>query len=145
MGFRFNLQRVLDMRKDAADAAGRVFEEAGRACEKLRSLLREELDAYFAEREIFNEASRENAFAKLSSLDRALEARKRRLLEVMTALKEAESELRLAEQALLLARRDLKSVENLRERRLLEWNKAQEEKERKFLDEMTTLRHARKA
>ena len=63
----------------------------------------------------------------------------------MTALKEVESDLRLAEQALLLARRDLKAVENLRERRSVEWTRAQEEKERKFLDEMTTLRHARKA
>jgi flagellar export protein FliJ len=145
MGFRFNLQRVLDMRKESADQAGRRFEETQRACEHMRAVLRDELDAYFAEREIFNDASRVSAFAQLTSLDRALEARKRRLLEVMTALKEVESDLRLAEQALLLARRDLKAVENLRERRATEWTRAQEEKDRTFLDEMTTLRHARKA
>jgi len=145
MGFRFNLQRVLDIRGDAEKAAGRVFDDANAACNNLRALLQDELASYFAEREIFNDAARETRLCELPALERALEARKRRLLEVMTALKEAESDLRLAEQALILARRDLKAVENLRERREDDWRRKESVKERKQLDEMATMRHARKA
>ena len=145
MGFRFNLQRVLEMRGDAEKAAGRVFDEASAACTKLRALLQEELSSYFAEREIFNDAARETRLGELPSLERSLEARKRRLLEVMTALKEAESDMRIAEQALILARRDLKAVENLKERREDDWRRKEAVKERKQLDELATQRHARKA
>ena len=145
MGFRFNLQRVLEMRGDAEKAAGRIFDEASAACAKLRALLQDELSSYFEEREIFNDAARETRLCELPSLERSLEARKRRLLEVMTALKEAESDMRIAEQALILARRDLKAVENLKERREDDWRRKEALKERKQLDELATQRHARKA
>jgi flagellar export protein FliJ len=145
MAFKFNLQRVLEMRKESADEAGRRLEEANAALERGRLLLREELDAYFSEREVFNDASREGRFPVLPGIERALEARKRRLLEIMTTLKELESDARIAEQALVLARRDLKAVENLREKRHDEWVHKEETKERKLLDELAIMRHARKA
>jgi flagellar export protein FliJ len=145
MVFRFNLERVLQMRKDVVDEAASRQEEVLQAVERTKSLLQEELKTYFAERESFNDAARQARFHELSLLERALELRKKRLMEVVSSLRELEEEARLAERALILARKDHKAVDNLKEKRAQEYLRAQEEKERKFLDEMTVLQHARRA
>jgi len=143
--FVFPLQRLLEMRKEAVDEAGRALDELNDSCERLRALLQTELDAYFSEREMFNTRSREGSFSQLNSIERALDARKKRMMDVMTSLRELEDEARRAEQTLILAKRELKIIENLREKREKEWVVGEDRKEARFLDELSTLRYARRA
>lgn len=145
MPFVFPLQRLLEMRKEAVDEAGRALDELNDSCERLRALLQTELDAYFSEREMFNTRSREGSFSQLNSIERALDARKKRMMDVMTSLRELEDEARRAEQTLILAKRELKIIENLREKREKEWVVGEDRKEARFLDELSTLRYARRA
>ena len=67
------------------------------------------------------------------------------MLELLQAIRVAEQDVDIAEQHLIVCRRNLKVLENLRDKKALEHAQAQELKERKFLDEQATLRHQRSA
>jgi flagellar export protein FliJ len=65
------------------------------------------------------------------------------MMELLEAIRVAESDVDIAEQHLLACRRNLKVMENLRDKKQAEHFEQLERKERKFLDEQATLRHQR--
>jgi flagellar export protein FliJ len=143
--FVFKLQRVLEMRQQAADEAQTYLENCRKVLSELKRFLMEQRDAYLAERDMLNEAVRTGEYFKYGTFEVSLETRKGRMLELLQAIKVAEQDVDIAEQHLIVCRRNLKVMENLRERRAFEHAQALEMKERKFLDEQATLRHQRSA
>ncbi|NBO39427.1 flagellar export protein FliJ [bacterium] len=141
--FVFYLQRVMDMRQQAVDEAQMYLENCRKVVSELRRILIEQRDAYLEERDLLNEAIRTGEHFKYSTFEQCLEVRKARMLELLEAIRVAEQDVDIAEQHLLVCRRNLKVFENLRDRKQAEFFADQERKERKFMDEQATLRHHR--
>jgi flagellar export protein FliJ len=141
--FIFKLQRVLEMRQQAADEAQTYLENCRKVLSELRRLLLEQRDAYISERDMLNDAVRAGEYFKYGTFEASLETRKARMLELLQAIRVAEQDVDIAEQHAIVCRRNLKVMENLRDRKATEHAQAEEMKERKFLDEQATLRHQR--
>jgi flagellar export protein FliJ len=135
-GFRFRLERFLDIRRakeelaqrDFARAAGAVREETRR----LTALLAEEEESKRASRELrrgpLDLAALRLQEGYLSAVDRRVRESRERLLE----LGRAEAEKR---RALVEAMKAVKVLERFRERKLAEWTRSADREERKLLDE----------
>lgn len=143
MNFKFSLQRVLEMREEHMRECEIELERARNVVVKLRALLTSERDIYFDEREELNASLQNSDLSKVSMYDGSLESRKKRMIQILENLKVAQSEVELAEQTLIQARRNLKVLENLRDKKLAEFNLAQDKHERKLLDEHANRRFAR--
>ena len=65
------------------------------------------------------------------------------MMDLLIAIRNAEADVDIADQHLIVCRRNLKVMENLREKKFQEYTDNEERKERKFLDEQATLRHHR--
>lgn len=141
--FVFKLQRVLEMRQHAADEAKIYLENCKKVVSELRRLLIEERDIYLSERDLLNEAVRVGEHFKYGVFEQSLEKRKSRMMDLLVAIRNAEADVDLAEQHLLVCRRNLKVMENLRDKKMSEFNENEERKDKKFLDEQATLRHHR--
>lgn len=142
--FRFQLQRVLELREEAVTRCERALEEARAAVRRLRALLDSERDAYLAEREELNARLRGADVRAVGLFEGSLDGKKDRMMRLLTDIRHAEEDVGLAEADLVQARRDLKVLDNLRQKRLTEFNEKEEEKERKFLDELALQRFARR-
>lgn len=145
MTFKFTLQRIFEIRESALKDAEIAFENAKTIKESLQRMLYEERDAYFSEREELNGYIQKAQFDMLKLFESSLETRKKRMLEVLEALKIANGDLDVAENNLFVSKRDLKVVEKLKENQLADYLATLAEKERKFLDEQATLRRGREA
>lgn len=141
--FVFNLQRVLDIRTQAVDEAKTYLENCRKVVSELQRLLLEQRDAYLSERDQLNDSMRKGEYQKHSLFEQSLETRKARMIELLQAIKSAEQDVEIAEQYLVTCKKNLKVLENLRDKRALEHAQRLEQKERKFLDEQATLRHQR--
>lgn len=141
--FIFRLQPVLDIRQKAADEAHIYLENCRKVVSELRRILMEERDFYLSERDMLNEATRIGETFKYTLFEQSLEKRKLRMMELLEAIRVAESDVDIAEQHLISCRRNLKVLENLREKRQAEYFQKLERKERGFLDEQATLRYQR--
>jgi flagellar export protein FliJ len=141
--FVFKLQRVMDMRQQAVDEAQAYLENCRKVVSELRRLLLEQRDGYLLERDSLNDSIRNGEHFKYPVYEQSLEKRKSRMMELLEAIRVAESDVDIAEQHLLTCRRNLKVMENFRDRKSAEFIENEERKERKFLDEQATLRHQR--
>jgi flagellar export protein FliJ len=148
MPYRFPLERVLQMRLDTKEAAEKKVEFIQNSLNQLRALMQKMLSEYGSQRNELNEKlssslTQENILESVLLYDKSLELRKRRLLELLSRIKETESDLDIANISLVQANRNAKVIENLKEKRSSEFEKQIETKERKMLDEMATMRHTR--
>lgn len=143
--FIFRLQRVMEIRQQAVDEAQAYLENCKTVVSELRRLLMEQRDAYISERELLNEAVLNGESHQYNVYELSLETRKKRMMELLEAIRVAESDVDIAEQHLVACNRNLKVMENLRTKQEREFNVAMQEKERKFLDEQATLRFHRSA
>jgi flagellar FliJ protein len=142
--FKFPLQRVLEMRRDKVTEVERALEERYAAKESLRTILMEQRDLYFGERNELNSCVMRSDLYRIPVLENSLDLRKARMLEILERIKEVEADIDFLQNALIAAKREFKSVEKLRDKRLAEWLASEEMRERKILDEMATIRHQRK-
>lgn len=143
--FVFKLQRVMEIRQQAVDEAQAYLENCKTVLSELRRLLLEQRDAYISERDLLNDAVLNGESQKYNVYEQSLETRKRRMMELLEAIRVAENDVDIAEQHLVTCNRNLKVMENLRSKREREFQVAMEEKERKFLDEQATFRFHRSA
>jgi len=143
--FVFKLQRVMEIRQQAVDEAQAYLENCKTVLSELRRLLLEQRDAYISERDLLNDAVLNGESHKYNVYEQSLETRKRRMMELLEAIRVAENDVDIAEQHLVTCNRNLKVMENLRSKREREFQVAMEEKERKFLDEQATFRFHRSA
>lgn len=143
--FVFKLQRVMEIRQQAVDEAQAYLENCKTVLSELRRLLLEQRDAYISERDLLNDAVMNGESHKYNVYEQSLETRKRRMMELLEAIRVAENDVDIAEQHLVTCNRNLKVMENLRSKREREFQVAMEEKERKFLDEQATFRFHRSA
>jgi flagellar FliJ protein len=135
--FRFRLERLLDVRRLREDLASRDLALARRAVEeqeiRVRGLRDEAVSARDARRGLQQEANLDLHRVRLhrdyeAELERRLEGELRRLGD----LGRAESERR---GALVEARRGVKVLERLRERRLREHGRAEARRDQERIDE----------
>jgi flagellar export protein FliJ len=141
--FVFRLQRVLEMRQQATDEAKVYLENCQKVLAELRKMLMEQRDGYLLERDELNDCLRRGEHFKYGTYEQSLEKRKSRMMELLEAIRVAETDVDIAEQHLITCRRNLKLLENFRDKKKTEFNEAQERKERKFMDELATLQHHR--
>ena len=145
MQFKFRLQNVLDVRQQEFDEAARVVEEITSKKNALQKFLSEEVEVYYKEREEFNAMAKRAETQKLSHMERGLEMHKRRLLEIMQALRDIESDLELAQLSMRQANRNLKMMDNLKERKIVEFQAVQRKKDQKDMDEFNLNRFVRRS
>lgn len=143
--FAFSLAQVLSLRGRVEEQALARADDLRRQVAALTELLHGERDAYFEEREGLNAAVRAGEFSRVQLYERCLEARKSRMMTIMESLQGVRADLDLAEQALVQARRDVKALENLREKRQGEHAAKLERSERAFFDEQALQRAGRAA
>lgn len=141
--FVFRLQRVLEMREQAADEAKVYLENCQKVLSELKKMLAEQRDAYLRERDELNDCLRRGEHFQYGVYEQSLEKRKSRMMELLQAIRVAETDVDIAEQHLVTCRRNLKLMENFRDRKKAEFIEAQERKDRKFMDELATLQHHR--
>lgn len=141
--FVFKLQRVLDLRTQAVDEAQAYLRHCQKIRSELQTLLIEQRDAYITEREQLNAVIRQGEHFKYGAYELSLESRKSKMLELLQAIKVADQDVDLAESHLLACKRNLKVIENFRDKKALEHLQKEELKERNFLDEQATLRQQR--
>lgn len=142
--FKFQLQQLLEFRRDAAKSCEQALEQQNCVRERLKHLLITERDLYLSERNECNRIVSVGEVQRVPFLESALDCRKQRLVEILTNLREVEHDIEVLEQQLVQAKRDLKVIENLHEKRLAEFRAREEAKERKLLDEQAIMRHLRK-
>ena len=142
--FKFSLSRLLEMRDEAVKQCDIELQKARSICVKLNEMLATERDFYLSERDELNEKMRRAEIAAIGMYEGSLDTRKKRMIEILSSLRAARDDVDLAEQNLIQARRDQHVLENLRARRKSEFDLAEEEKERKFLDEQATMRYQRR-
>ncbi len=141
--FKFPLQRILEMRREKVAEIERALEERFAALRQLREILMQQRDLYFSDRNELNECMLSSRFLRVPVLDNSLSLIKERMLEILERIKDIESDIDFLQTALVAAKRDFKVVEKLREKRHAEWHMGEEDRERKILDEMATIRHQR--
>jgi flagellar export protein FliJ len=139
--FKFQLQRLLDMRREKVKEIERIIEERYRAREKLRAILLEQRDLYFGERSELNACLKAGDLIRIPTFESSLDLRKAPMMELLENIKEVEADIDFLESALVQGRREVKSVEKIYEKRHSEWRHQEEMNERKLIDEMATLRH----
>jgi flagellar export protein FliJ len=142
--YKFPLQRVLEIRIQKEDEVFQQKEQVDRSLTLLKSILQEELQSYFDERNTFNESLALGKVLTLPLLEQGLECRKKRLVEILARVRAAEADLAELNGLLVEARKDVKAVEKLREHREAEFWEREASKERKMLDELAVSQHSRK-
>ena len=143
-GFRFRLERLLDLRRAKEGVAQRALADARRAVEEEERRLAELL----AEAEEGRRTSRGQRKGLLDLDVLRLQERYRNTIEErigtsrerLLALGKAEQEARAS---LTEAMKAVKVLERVREKRLAEWTRAEDREERKFLDEVALGSEAR--
>lgn len=143
-GFQFPLERLLDLRRDLVEAIEREIEACHAKREKLMELRNQQRDAYFEDRARYNEFLRQGEVDKLPLFEQSMECRKSKILDILTAIREVQSEVDLLQQSRVAAKRDVKVVESLKNKRYSEYLRAEETRERKLLDEQATMSHLRR-
>ena len=144
MKYKFPLQRVLDLRQEREDALAKIRDEVQQVLVGLKEVLNEELGCYFGERERFNQTLAEGKVVALPLLERGLEFRKQRMVDILSRVRQVESDLSEIDAELFEARKGVKVVEKLKEKREVEFWEMVESKDRKMLDEMAVMRHSRR-
>ncbi len=139
--FKFQLQRLLDMRREKVKEIERILEERYKARERLRAILLEQRDLYFGERTDLNCCIKCGDLVRIPTFESSLDLRKARMMELLENIKELEADIDFLESALVQGRREVKSVEKIYEKRHSEWRHQEEVNERKTIDELATLRH----
>ncbi|MBX9703592.1 MAG: hypothetical protein K2X39_05510, partial [Silvanigrellaceae bacterium] len=140
MSFIFSLQRVLEIREKIVHECELELENTKRALEALRQLLVEERNFYFREREELNESIRNAYIHKISLYENSLMSRQKKMIEILSFIRNLEQDMDLFEQNLIQAKRNLKIIENLRDKKLEQYKKIVHQKEKIFFDEQSILR-----
>ena len=138
--FAFRLESLMKLRAAAEDAAKRVFGAARKAAEQQAGeVKRFELSETLAKSEMRSaQGTGEVRVADLMAHQRYLVVLGRRVAAERTKLAERESEATKARESLIVASRDLKTMERLRERRLGEWTVDMLKEEQRELDEASS-------
>jgi flagellar export protein FliJ len=142
--FQFPLNRLLDIRREFVEAIEREIEACHAKREKLIELRNQRRDAYFEDRARYNEFLRLGEVDKLPLYEQSMECCKGQIIEILTVIREVQSEIDLLQQSRVAAKRDVKVVENLKDKRFSEYLRNEEMKERKLLDEQATMGHLRR-
>jgi flagellar protein FliJ len=144
MKYSFPLQKVLDLRTKKEEDLNKEKELVEKSLSQLRALLQEELQCYFEERQRFNDALSSGQILQLSLLEKGLEFRKQRLVEILSRVRQVESDVAMLNVDLREAKRDVKTVEKLKDKKEQEFWSEIETKERRMFDEMAVMRFARR-
>lgn len=133
------LQVVLEHRGKIVEEREKKLQKITQQISELEKLLDQEKEFYFNEKDLLNEHILNNQRQYLDVYDQSLEMRKTRMMEILKMLKEFKQEQERAKFYLVEAKRDLKSIEKLKEHRLDEERKKEEIKESKRMDELAQI------
>ncbi|MDH3223828.1 MAG: flagellar export protein FliJ [Gemmatimonadota bacterium] len=136
-GFRFRLERVLDLRAAAEEEMGRRVADARRAAGRARSVVDRILRSELALRERVGEALRgTRSVGSVQNLEVVREQLARQRLVAEAELVDAEVALREAVENHRKAHREREILDRLRTRRAAEWQVEERRREQSVLDEV---------
>jgi flagellar FliJ protein len=142
--FDFPLARIRKLRKDEEDVqAAELAEARNRADEARRA--REDLQAIRdANRSILGRSHGAQNAGHLRNLEYVLEGLDRQIADANDSCLEAEEELVRSMDAFARARNRRRVLDQLRERRLADWQEALKREEQKINDEIALGRHGKR-
>lgn len=139
-GYKFPLQKLLDMRIEKEDESKRSFMEAQRQ----RALAEEKLNSLNDNYNRFNSFNQEDDIIKRKLRDNYLIALRQNIEHSKHELQKKTESVDLHREDLKQKQIDRKTVEKLKEKRLDAFKKEMEEKERKANDEFALYSYIRK-
>jgi len=143
--FRFRLQRVLDLRQEAEQAASRTLGIARDAADAARRAQDELANVHESSREqIGATQQREPRIGHLRQLGVALQSLETRLESAVEQVQAADGVVAEAQSKLELAARDRRVLDRLKERHLTVWRAEEAQKDRLQMDEIALARFGRK-
>jgi flagellar FliJ protein len=134
--FRFSLQRILNLREQESQDAELRVEYAKKVISELRTMIYQERDHYFSDREELNKYVKESQMHKVILFERSLAIRQERIIELLDNLRSCQSDLEVYQQALIQSRRNQKIIENLKDIKEKEFLMKEARKEQIILDEV---------
>lgn len=143
--FRFRLQRVLELRQEAEQAASRTLGIARDAADEARRAQDEIADLHETSRkEIGATQQREPRVGHLQQLGVVLQSLETRLESAVEQVQAADGVVADAQSKLELAARDRRVLDRLKERHLTVWRAEEAQKDRLQMDEIALARFGRK-
>lgn len=143
--FRFRLQRVLELREEAEQAASRTLGIARDAADEARRAQDELAELHETSRqEIGATQQREPRIGHLQQLGVVLQSLETRLESAVEQVQAADGVVAEAQSKLELAARDRRVLDRLKERHLTVWRAEEAQKDRLQMDEIALARFGRK-
>jgi flagellar FliJ protein len=138
--FRFRLQTVLELRLNQCEAAEQAYLLA-KSKRVAAEFDRQSVEALLADQRRINPAQFADRLATIAYLDRLGD----QVRSIQSTIGVLQSEEDRAMAVWIEAKREVKTIEKLREKALAEFNLEQQRKEQAELDEWATLRSGRAA
>lgn len=144
--FKFKLENILKLKQKKEDEEkeklAQLFRKLEEEEEKLRKLQKEKADAVAYIKKKKSLGSLDIDELKMYQLH--LEALEEKIENQKFYVEQAKKEVEKQRQVLIEATQERKTYDKLKEKQKTEFDKAAELEERKFIDEIATMRHARK-
>ncbi len=142
--FRFRLQRVLELREEAEQAASRTLAAARDAAESARRTQAELEALHESSRTEIRVAQQEAPrIGHLQQLGVVLQSLEERIDSAVDVVKSADEVVVSAQSALEVAARDRRVLDRLKERHALAWRAEEAHKDRLQMDEIALARFGR--
>ncbi|BAH37369.1 MAG TPA: flagellar export protein FliJ [Gemmatimonas aurantiaca] len=143
--FRFRLQRILELREQHEQAKARELASARDAADRAAEA-RLSLQTLRSDSEAQLHAARGNGprIGHLTQLGTVLTALDERLVVAGDAVKEADAEVRQAQELLEEAARDRRVLDRLKSRHADAWRSDEAQRDRTLMDEVALMQFARK-
>ena len=143
--FHFRLQRVLELRQEAEQAASRILGVARDAADEARRAQDHLTDLHeTSRREIGATQQREPRIGHLQQLGVVLQSLETRLESAVEQVQAADGVVADAQSKLELAARDRRVLDRLKERHATVWRAEEAHKDRLQMDEIALARFGRK-
>jgi len=143
--FRFRLQRVLELREDAEQAASLALVSARDAADEARRVQEELTALHRASKDEISETQRRDPrIGHLQQLGLLLESIEERIDGANEATLVADAVVNEKQSALDLAARDRRVLDRLKDRHMLAWRATESQKDRLAMDEVALARFGRK-
>ncbi len=137
--FRFSMESVLRYRQQMQDAVQIEYAEAMARVHEEERKLQALIDRYHEVNAEYRQRKAEGiSVADAFGFDMSLEAQSRAIQKQELVLKQAQAAAEKKRDELVQARRDSATIENLREKKLDQYNKAVQKNEEQLIDELVS-------
>ena len=135
MKFFFSLENLVPIREKETQEIQKKLMETEDKIQKMKDMLHRERDFYFDDREKRNENSKLGKIENIKIFDDSLKIRQTRMMQLLEILHDIEKEKKHLERSLTQAKKNEKILSTLKNKKFEEYQKEEEKKEQKNLEE----------